>query len=222
MDHPCYKCGHSTEDGKAFCAECGAPQIRVAVAEVVAEPVPAGGGSAPALPFEAQPAPRDLAANLGLLGRSYAARSCALAAMVAVVPMFFGLNPFLTALATGFLAVAFARRVPGTVPNAGSGGRLGALSGLLLFALSTILEMLAVTLLHKGAEIRSEMMDKIQQAASRYPSPEVQPFLDFVKSPGGFGFMMVASLVFGLVAFVVLGSCGGALGAALLGRRDRR
>src|ERR1700737_1034985 len=33
MDHPCHKCGHSIEDGKAFCAQCGAPQIRVAVAE---------------------------------------------------------------------------------------------------------------------------------------------------------------------------------------------
>jgi hypothetical protein len=136
--------------------------------------------------------------------------------------MFFGLNPFLTALATGFLAVAFSRRVPGTVTNAGSGARLGALSGLLLFGLSTILEMLAVALLHKSAEIRSEMMDKIQQAASRYPGPEVQPFLDFVKTPAGFAFMMVASVIFGLAAFVVLGSCGGALGAAFLGRRDRR
>jgi hypothetical protein len=31
----------------------------------------------------------------------------------------------------------------------------------------------------------------------------------------------VASVIFGLLAFVVLGSCGGALGAALMRRRDR-
>ena len=36
MDHPCYKCGHSVEDGKPFCLECGAPQIRVAMPEPAA------------------------------------------------------------------------------------------------------------------------------------------------------------------------------------------
>jgi len=50
---------------------------------------------------------------------------------------------------------------------------------------------------------------------------EIQPFLDFVKSPDGFAIMMVASVIFALVAFVVLGGLGGALGAAFLGRNDR-
>jgi hypothetical protein len=35
MDHPCYKCGHSVEDGKPFCSQCGAPQIRVLLPEAV-------------------------------------------------------------------------------------------------------------------------------------------------------------------------------------------
>ena len=83
-----------------------------------------------------------------------------------------------------------------------------------------IFETLGVAVLHKGAELRSQMMEKIQQAAARYPGPEVQPFLDFAKSPEGFAFMMVASVIFGLAAFVVLGSLGGALGAAFQGRRD--
>ncbi len=104
--------------------------------------------------------------------------------------------------------------------RSGTGAKLGALSGLLFFGVSTILETLALAVLHKGPEVRSAMLDKVQQAAARYPSSEVQPFLDFVKSPDGFVIMMVASVIFGLVAFIVLGSCGGALGAALLGRRD--
>ena len=54
-----------------------------------------------------------------------------------------------------------------------------------------------------------------------YPGPELQPVLDFVKSPGGFTFMMVASLFVGFVAFTILGGVGGALGASLLRRRDR-
>ncbi len=221
MDHPCHKCGHSTEDGKAFCSECGAPQIRVAIAEASPEPAPAADIAVPALPREVTPVSLDLPAGFLSSRRSHALRPCALAAAVAALPMFLGVNPFVAAFVAGFLAVAFSRRGSGTVSTAASGARLGALSGLLLFGVSTVLQTLAVALLHKGAELRSEMMDKVQQAAARYPGPEVQPFLDFVKSPDGFAIMMVASVIFGFVAFVVLGGCGGALAATFWRRRDR-
>ncbi|MGB8914970.1 MAG: hypothetical protein WCC85_22025, partial [Candidatus Sulfotelmatobacter sp.] len=69
--------------------------------------------------------------------------------------------------------------------------------------------------------IRNAMLDKIQQMAARYPGAEVQPFLDFVKSPGGLEIVMTASLIFGFVALILLGGLGGALGAVLLGRRNR-
>jgi len=85
----------------------------------------------------------------------------------------------------------------------------------------TILQTLAVAVLHNGAEVRSEQLDKLQQFAVRHPGPGVQPFLDFVKTPDGFAIMMVASLIVGCISFIVLAVCGGALGAALLGRRDR-
>ncbi len=136
--------------------------------------------------------------------------------------MVLGLNPFVAATGAGFLAVALSRRqsVEGAI-GAGAGAKLGALTGLFLFGASTILETVVVVVLHKGAEMRSAMMEKVQQAAARYPGPEVQPFLDFVKSPGGFTFMLAASLVFGLVAFVALGGLGGAFGSALLRRRNR-
>ena len=136
--------------------------------------------------------------------------------------MFLGLNPFVAALGTGFLAATFSqRRNPGSAIRPAFAARLGAFSGLLLFGMSTILETLVVVVLHKGPEIRSEMMDKVQQAAARYPGPQVEPFLEFVKSPGGFAFMMVASLVFGFVAFLILGGLGGAVSAAIGKKRDR-
>jgi hypothetical protein len=218
MDHPCYKCGHSIEDGKPFCSQCGAPQIRVALPEPDAElPFP------PVLGNEAKLSYPDTPATALPSLQSHAIRPCALAAGVAVVLMFLGLNPFVAALGAGSLAVSFSRRrVLGTAIRAAAGARLGALGGLLLFGFTTILETVAVAVLHKGAEIRGEMMDKVQQAAARYPGPEVQPFLDFVKTPDGFAFMMVASVFFGLLAFIVLGGIGGALAAALLGRRDPR
>jgi hypothetical protein len=221
MDHPCYKCGHSVEDGRPFCAQCEAPQIRVAVAEPAtelaasAEAVTALGGeadtglpgSASSLPVQWPHAPSQIA-------------PCALAAGVAALLMFVGLNPFVAAIVAGFLAVSFSRRGTLTGLRTGGGARLGALSGLLLFGASTILEMLAVVVLHKGADIRAQMMEKFQQAAARYPGPEVKPFLEFVNSPDGFAIMMVASLIFGLIAFILLSALGGAVGAAFLGRRD--
>jgi len=223
MDHPCHKCGHSIEDGKPFCSECGAPQIRVAIAEpspdlaASSQAVSAMDGEvnafpglrASALPVRWSQAPSQMA-------------PCALAAGVAALLMFVGLNPFVAALSAGFLAVSFSRRGRPSGVRAGMGAKFGALSGLMLFGMSTILETLAVVVLHKGAEIRGQMIDKMQQAASRYPGPEVKPFLEFVNSPDGFAIMMVASLVFGCIAFIILGSLGGALGGAVLGGRDRK
>jgi hypothetical protein len=222
MDHPCHKCGNSVEDGKAFCSQCGAPQIRVSVPEVAPESVAADSGSVVALDREVGPISSGIPLGSLPVGWAHAVQPCAFAVALAVGLTVLGLNPFVAALGSGFLAVAFSRRrSPGTSIRSGTGAKLGAFSGLLFFGVSTILETLALAVLHKGAEVRSAMLDKVQQAAARYPSSEVQPFLDFVKSPDGFAIMMVASVIFGLVAFVVLGSCGGALGAALLGRRDR-
>jgi hypothetical protein len=101
-----------------------------------------------------------------------------------------------------------------------AGARLGALSGMLFFGMLTFLETLAVAVLHKTAEVRGQLIDKIQQAAAHYPGPDVQPFLDFAKSPSGLAFLLGASLIFGFVAFIALGAIGGALGASFLGRRD--
>jgi zinc-ribbon domain len=222
MDHPCHKCGNSVEDGKAFCSQCGAPQIRVATPEASAELLAAGGAPIPALVHEANASFAGIPVSALPAGWSYAVRPCALAAAIAVVLLFLGLNPFVAALGTGFLAATFSqRRSPGAAIRPAVAAKLGALGGLLLFGMSTLLETLVVVVLHKGPEIRSEMMDKVQQAATRYPGPQAEPFLEFVKSPSGFAFMMVASLVLGLLAFLILGGVGGAISAALGGRRGR-
>jgi hypothetical protein len=221
MDHPCHKCGNSVEDGKPFCSQCGAPQIRVILPEPSPEVLPAAGGAVTALDREVGPSFPPISTSLPV-SWAHALQPCALAAAVALGLTVLGLNSFVAALGTGFLAVAFSRRRgPGTLIRGGGGARLGALSGLLFFGASTILQTLAVAVLHKGAEIKSEQLDKLQQWATRYPGPEVQPFLDFVKSPDGFAILMVASLIVACVVFIVLGSCGGALGAALLGRHNR-
>ncbi len=210
------------EDGKPFCPECGAPQIRVVLPE---SPAPAAvAGEAAVLAGHAQPEPalHGEPSNPLAAGRFHDLKPCALAAGIAIVLSFLGLNPFVAALGAGGLATVFSgRRALATLPPA-MGARLGAMSGLLLFGFSTLFETLAVVLLHKGAELRAQMLDKVQQISQRYPGAQVQPFLDFVKTPEGFAFMMAGSVVFALVAFIALGSAGGAIAAAVLGRSHRR
>lgn len=223
MDHPCHKCGHSIEDGKPFCAECGAPQIRVPITEVPAEPIGASGGISPALVHEPEASfPHTPISPLPVRWFSLM-RPSALAAGVTALLMVLGLNLFAGALVAGFLAATFSHRsISRDAIRTAAAARLGAFSALLLFGISTIVETLAVVVLHKGADIRSQIMEKIQQTVALYPRTEVQPFLDFVNSPDGFAFIIAGSVVLGLVAFAILGGLGGAVSAAFSGRRNRR
>ena len=86
MDHPCYKCGHSIEDGKPFCSQCGAPQIRVAMPEPLA-PAMAEDVSSNDVPAFSLDPPRvlgPLSASALSTGIEWprALRACAIAALI--------------------------------------------------------------------------------------------------------------------------------------------
>ena len=150
-------------------------------------------------------------------------KPCALAAVVASLLMFLGLNPFVAMLSVGFLAVVFYRqRQPGTAIRAGMGARLGAFSGLLWFGISFILQGLGILALRKGPELREEMLNKIQQTAASANDPQVQAFFDYFKTPAGLAVMIVMGLIFAFLAALALGALGGALGGTLFGRRDKQ
>ena len=216
MEHSCYKCGQMIEEGTAFCPLCGAPQIRVAIAAPV-QPTPLHDDAY--LPPERTSGPGS--PGVALISTPHAVRPCALAAAIAVMLTLLGLNPFVTMAACGVLAVVFYRyRNPFAPMRAGAGARLGALSGLLGFAISAVLSAVVVTMFHKGAEVRDFMVKSIQENASRYPASEYQAALDFIRSPTGLAIMMLFVLFFGFVLFVVLSSLGGALTGAFFGRRN--
>jgi len=130
--------------------------------------------------------------------------------------------PFLAVVGAGFLAVGFyRRRNPGALIMAGAGARIGAVSGLLCFGMSAVLE-LALAMFHKGVVLRDKMLEAIQQASSHTTDPQAVAMLDYLKSPAGMAVMMVFVPIFAFVAFVVLSSLGGALGGIVLGRANRR
>lgn len=221
MEQPCYKCGQTVEQGIAFCPHCAAPQIRVVVAEPPTLPLAFAGATASqdATPLPAAQTVPVLALPMQW---SQAFRPCALAALIASLLMSLGLNPFVAMLCVGFLAVFFyrqRRREMAIKPGIGAG--LGALAGLLWFAMSSILEALVVILLHKGPELSSELIKRIQQAAAQTNDPQVLSIFERLKSPGGLELLMLTGLIFAFLASIVLGGLGGLLGGVILGRRDK-
>jgi hypothetical protein len=230
MDHLCYKCGQTTEDGKAFCLQCGAPQIRVAVPETVA--VAAGSASSngsihdvPAFPSDRAIASEPLSAPEIFSGVEWrrALRACAIAALISIAVMLLRLMvPPLATLGAGCLAVIFyQRRNPTRRVNARSGAQLGAVTSLFSSAVFAIFSAILFAMLHAGGEVRQQLLAALQQVASRSNDPQMQATLDFLSKPEG----LATKLVLGMVGFVLIsvaaGGIGGALTGAFFGRRNR-
>jgi hypothetical protein len=215
MEQPCYKCRQIVSEGIPFCPHCGAPQIRVAIADSALTPATAGfpgAAAAPAAPAISLPT-----------SWSMYAQPCALAAFFAAVVMVLKLVvPVIAVFGAGFLAVSlYRRRAPEHTIQAKAGARIGAVCGLFCFGFATVLGSLRIAVLHEGGEVRQTLLEGVQQAAARYPDPQMQPTLEFLRSPAGLVMMMVFLLIFTLLFFLILGSLGGMLGGATLGRGDK-
>jgi len=220
MEQPCYKCGQIVEEGIAFCPHCSAPQIRVVIAEPALNPLVFAAATT-SQESAILPASQTLPVLALPMQWSQALRPCALAALVASLLMAMGLNPFVTMFSVGFLAVVFYRqRRQESVIKGTAGAKLGAFAGLLWFAISSVLEALLVIFLHKGPELRNEMIVRIQQAASQTTDPQLLSLFDRLKSESGLEVLMLTGLLFAFFAAIVLGCLGGALCGAILGRRD--
>lgn len=218
MEQPCYKCGQSVEEGRPFCPHCAAPQIRV----LIPEPVAAG----PIIPetgvlhSDELPSSQTVPVLAVPMRWNDALKPCALAALVASGLMALGLNPFVAMFSVGFLAVAFYRqgRREFTI-KVMSSVALGALGGLLWFAMSAVLEVSILLSLHKGPELRTELLTRIQQAASQTNDPQVLAVFEKLKSPSGLEILMVSGIIFAFIASIVLAGIGGALGGVIFTRR---
>ena len=123
-------------------------------------------------------------------------------------------------LAAGFLAVVFyRRRVPNASLRPGKGARLGVVSGALGFGMFAVVTSIQMVIFHSG-DLRAQLLDALQESASRTSDPQAQQMLDYFRTPPGLVLMMILGLIFMFIAFVLFSALGGALGAALLRRRD--
>lgn len=223
MEQACYKCGQSVEEGRPFCPHCMAPQIRVLVAEPVLAP------ASFAEPATATRASADLPASETVpvlavpTSWSQAVKPAASAAVLGTILMVLGLYPIVAILIMGFLAALFyGQSHPGSAMKPTIGIRLGALSGLFSSGFITLVTALGTLIPEVRDKFHEQTLEYVRNAAASQPSnPQLQGLLEHLKTPEGFVLVVVAFAVVFVTLAIVLSSLGGALAAAILGRRKR-
>jgi hypothetical protein len=216
VEHACHNCGAAIEDNKSFCPHCKAPQIRVLAADNPTPTTLTGEISEPHIQT-IQPHPTRIQ-------WAHALPATALAALIASIFMVVPLSGFgLGMLTAGALAVIlYRRRNPGIDLTAGMGAKLGAISGVMGFAIFGIVAGLGATFFDAGGQLRTSLLQAIEQSASRATEPQARQIFEFFKTPQGLAAVIVVSLAFIFVAFMVLSTLGGSLTAALLRRRAQK
>jgi len=154
---------------------------------------------------------------------SQALPATALAGLIAAILMMTPLQAFgLAMLIGGSLSVVlYRRRIPVANITAGMGSRLGMASGVLGGCIFTVLLCVGTIMFNAWDEIHEKVIKLVEQAAARNPDPQTQQAVEFFKTTPGLALLVTSGFVAILVAFVVISGLGGALGAALLRRKER-
>ncbi len=205
------------EDGTAFCPQCRAPQIRVALADVVAETPVAHDAEVLAPPAAASAPP-----STAIVWR-HAFSSAMLAVLLAGI---------LTALTRGSLGlgmvvagalsvVLYRRYQPDAHLTAGMGAKLGAFTGALGSGIALAALAVAAGVFHAGGRLHQAFMEAVQQYIARSPDPQKEQVLEILKTSDGFAMMMTMGLILVFLACLAFSSAGGAVTAVLLRRKHR-
>jgi len=220
------------EDGVPFCPNCGAPQIRVAIAreEPDTQPVPGTSDSDDAQPAaEAFPAQRSSpadASHSAKYERRVVIFSALAAGLAAGIGSLVPFVPFITLcmVAAGGIAITlYKRRMPYVSVPARRGFRIGALAGFFGFLLNAVTSVFGMLSAENRGALRDAMQDRLKEALSVNSDPSAQQMVkhlgDMVSTPSGLAAVFAFSLcLFGLL-FVLLSGIGGAIGAALFGKK---
>lgn len=207
------------EEGKPFCPQCSAPQIRVIGAE------PPASAPSPYSEFNErhvstattlQPQPIDWV-NAALPSAAWAGLVAALIMIVPLGAFGFGM------LAGGWLAVVlYRRRVPNALITPGMGAKLGAASGAIGYGILVVLLALSLVFLHTGNELRQALTQAIQQAIARSSDPGAKEALQALQSPQGVTIVLIFAFILMFCIYLIVASIGGALSAVLLRPKKSR
>jgi hypothetical protein len=222
VEHLCYKCQASIDESLPFCPHCGAPQIRVAAPDDGSAPAP--GTDAPYVSPAAWPGaapayhPNAIQWEVAFKG---AFLTGLIAAILSTIPIV-GWGCCLWLIGTGAAAVGlYQRRIPGVHVTPGMGLRIGAVSGFVAYAASTIWSVFRFT--RDSDEFRRVLAEQVEKSMASNPDPRAQDimrqFMNNLSTPEGLATFFVMILVIMAIVFVIFSAAGGALGASIFARR---
>ena len=121
-------------------------------------------------------------------------------------------------IAAGFLAVFFHRRRTGDLLNVRAGVRLGWITGVIMFAITTVIFTLTVVPLAANGGIANLFRQQLKNPAD----PNVQEALRMLETAPGIATVLLVMLFMLFVFITLLSMAGGALGAKFVSRSEPR
>jgi len=197
-------CGTQLVEGSRFCHKCGRPTsgepelpVEVPRIQLTTPPgVPPAFQQAGQLPVS--------------FGNPVVLRiACAAATLSIVLDSMLSVLFIIWAMGAGFLAVWMYRRRTGLPVSVSSGAKLGWITGVFSFVISTIMVTAAVVL---SGEKLAESMRK-QATVMWSHDPNYQQILSTFENPATFATAIVFALVFFFLLLSLASVAGGALGA---------
>jgi len=202
-------CGAQLPPDSLFCNKCGKPQRDVIVPDQeplsVAEAIPPAPQPAAVLP----PAPLNFH-NLAALRIAFVMAPVAF--LLSWIP---ALNLLLW-IAAGFLAVYFHRRRTGVLLNVRGGVRLGWITGVIMFAITTVIFTLTVVPMAANGGIATVFRQQLKNPAD----PAIQEALRLLETTPGLAAILLVMLFMLFIFITLLSMAGGALGAKFVGRHQ--
>ncbi|MEO8596141.1 MAG: zinc ribbon domain-containing protein [Candidatus Solibacter sp.] len=199
-------CGAQLPPDALFCHKCGKPQREIIepeheseaeVVEIVIPPVPAA------------PPPSQINFHNWI-----AMRIAFVFAPVAILLSFIPAANFVLWVAAGFMAVFFYRRRTGVLLNVRAGVRLGWVTGVIMFAITTVMFTLMIVPVAADGGIAKLFRQQLKNASD----PQVQEALRMLESGTGMASVLLVILLMLFVFITLLSMAGGALGAKFVGR----
>ncbi|MEO8371053.1 MAG: zinc ribbon domain-containing protein [Candidatus Solibacter sp.] len=200
-------CGAQLPPDALFCHKCGKPQRDVIEPEPEIETVEFVHPVAPPAP---PPAPQINFHNL------VAVRIAFVVAPIAFLLSWIPAANLLLWIAGGFLAVFFHRRRTGDLLNMRAGVRLGWVTGVIMFAITTVIFTLTIVPVAANGGIANLFRQQLKNPSD----PNVQEALRMLETAPGLVTVLLVMLFMLFVFITLLSMAGGALGAKFVSRGE--
>jgi hypothetical protein len=207
-------CGAELPSGARFCHKCGKPQFELPEVEQAVpaaeapQQTPVQGPILPPLPG----GPREINFRNGSAVRIGFITSGIVTLLMSLLGYVLGAFALLTLVAGGFLGVYLYLKRTGERVSVKNGARLGWITGVFCFCISTVFTTL--TVVGNSESLIAEWKRQLDRSGASEES--MRQAMQIFQSPAGLATLIVLSLFLMFIFFTLLPAIGGALGAKVL------